>query len=171
MEMTDLISFELLENAISTPKGNFYLFRILPPNFSTLDNNDKEKLYSQFEQLMRTVTDIPFNIFVMDKTLNLNLNREYISSLDSRFEEMKKDILNDLNSVESTIGNTERSYYIIINPKKSAVVEQFQSVLRSTGFNFHLAERDELITVMRCFLRREFIDEDIYIGEDDNLET
>lgn len=171
MEMTDLIRFEVLDDRIQTPQGDYYFFRMKPPNFSTLDITEKESLYLNFEKFMHSTTEIPFNIFALDRTVNLSVNREFIESLNSRFDDIKNGILSDLSAMENTMGNTQRAYYFIIHTNQRAQVENFQTCLRGAQIVCTPAGRKELIAVMRCFLRRDFIDEDIFGMEEPSFES
>ena len=168
MEMTSLLSFTINDSYIQTPKGTFYFFRVIPPNFSTLDESDKAKLFLQFEDFMRLTADIPFRVFVCDKTVNLSGNRQYIQGISAFFGEIKRALLDDLDTFEKKRGNTERAFYFVLQAKKPEVCDQFQGMLRAAQINHELCRITELAAVMRCFLLREFVDERIFLagGED-----
>ncbi|RPF47709.1 type IV secretory pathway VirB4 component [Hydrogenoanaerobacterium saccharovorans] len=167
MEMTSLINFNFEQNYISTPKGHFHFFKLKPPNFTTLSENDKDYYYNGFENLMRTVTEHSFSMLAIDQTINLNKNREFIKTLDNRFEYIMDDLLSELNKVEDRIGNTQRVYYFVVKSKQAITVEKFKEALDASGNVCEIAEKSELISVMRCFLLREFCDCDIYLDVDE----
>lgn len=167
MELTSLLSFEFRENCIQTAKGSYYFFRVKPPNFSTLSREDKNHHCCQFEDMLRSITDIPFSILALDQTVNLDENRRFVSRFDARFENIKRDLTDSLLEFADGGGNTERAYYFVIRTKQPQNVERFRSRISGNGMSVTLAGKDMLVDMMRGFLLREFVDRGIYTGEQD----
>ncbi|MEG0017243.1 MAG: ATP-binding protein [Hydrogenoanaerobacterium sp.] len=166
MEMTSLLNFDILEDSIKTPKGNYYFFKVKAPNFSTLSTDEQEHHYRSFESLMRSACDISFNIYIADRTVNLNANRKYIEEISEEYDYIKNDLLACLVEVEGDGGNTERGYYFSIRTKSQSDVSRFSGYLQVAGFHCELADKDELTSIMRSFLLREFVDRGIYIYDE-----
>lgn len=165
MEISELINFEIKSDHIVTMGDKFCYFHISPPNFTTLDGNDKERYRQNFENLLRNLEDISINIFAMDRTVNLDANRQYINSFSDEYDYIKDALLDNLNSMEAHNGNTQRSYYFVLKYDDPTVVLNVQDILRANSFHARIAAYDELVSVMRCFLLREFIDHQIYVCE------
>lgn len=167
MEMMDLLNFDIQSNCISAINKDCYFFRIKPPNFTTLAEHEKTNLRTKFETFLRNIEDMHINLFSMDKTVNLDSNRQYANTFDERFDFIRDDILDSLNCIEIDNGNTERSYYFIIKPKSEHELVNFERILKVNGLEAYMANDEELISIMRCFLLREFIDQPIYLEERD----
>ncbi|MEG0854055.1 MAG: hypothetical protein RSF82_09285 [Angelakisella sp.] len=163
MEMLDLMLFDIKEDCIAARGGCFYFYSILPPNFSTLDEPERELYYMQFEKLMRATTEHSFFICALDKTVSLSQNRDYIMSLDDRYDDIKEALLGDLAQMENDEGNTQRSYYFGTFCRQPGEALRFETILRSMGTNIIPAGRPELMLIMRCFNLREFVDCDILV--------
>lgn len=165
MEMTELLCFDFGEDCIRTARGDLYFWCVNPPNFSTLDTNDHELYYNQFEKLQRATADYQYSILAIDRTVSLSKNKEFIATLDGRFDYIKADLVNDLDQMESVAGNTQRGYYFVLNAKQRSLADRFEGILAAAGFDVAVADRQELIYIMRSFNLREFIDEDIFLDE------
>lgn len=165
MELLDLMLFDIQENCIAIGAGSFYFFEVKPPNFATLDQSDCELYYLQFEGLMRATTEYPFFILALDKTVSLVKNREYIATLDDRFEDFKAVLNDSLTKMEDVSGNTRRGYYYGIFAKKPETAERFSDILAAKGMEFTRPGKQDLATIMRSFNLREFVDSDIFIED------
>lgn len=169
MEMTDLMRFDFAEDHVVTPTHKFYFYEIKAPNFTTLSETESEGYHNQFQRIMRETAEVPFRIIALDKTVSLRKNHEFIESLSDRYEEIKTALINDLKNIESVSGNTERSYYYSIRINNQSTPEKFEDILKTAGVNFIKATKPELVTIMRCFNLREFVDNDIFSENDEPL--
>lgn len=162
MEMIDMLGFHVCDDHIKAMNRSFYIFRIIPPNFTTLDEHEKQKYRQGFENVMRASEEFNFNLFSMDKTTNLDANKTFISSFSDQFDYIKEGLLRSISDTENISSNSERSHYFIVSSENRSIVKEVEQALESNFVSFLLCKEDELITIMRCFLLREFIDQPIY---------
>lgn len=168
MEMIDLLSFDIDENNIEATGTHYYAFRINPPNFATLDESEKVAYRKSFENILRATEDINFNIYAMDKTVNLDGNRRYINTFGEQFDFIKQSLLEAISDTEANERNTEKAYYLIVATNNLDTLQNIEHLLRANNFNAPLAKYDELVSILRCFFLREFIDQSIYQTEEEN---
>lgn len=169
MEMTDLLNLGVENDHLLTPVGPLFFFRVHPPNLPILDNTALEALYQGFEALMRGTEHIPFAIYAADLPISLGQNREYIRSLGEPCEGMQAALLAELSATQGK-GNTERAYYFVVGERargKGALGEwrdTLSSLLLQNGISVLPVTGDSLISLLRGWLLREFVDDQIYMG-------
>lgn len=169
MEMTDLLNLEVENDCLLTPGGPLFFFRVQPPNLSILDNTALEALYQGFEALMRGSDHIPFAIYAADLPVSLERNREYIRSLGEPYEGMRAALLAELSTAQGR-GNTERAYYFIVGEKlrgRGPLGEwrdTLSGLLLQNGISILPVTGESLISLLRGWLLREFVDDHIYMG-------
>lgn len=160
MEMTVLMDFEICDNHIKTPSGHYFLFRIQPPNLSILNDWERDEKLKAFESFLDS-NEMSFQIFVMDKTEDLSLNKQFWQGIDDRYDFISGAILNAIEEMQTDSRGIQRAFYIIICVKRKSEHELFFEQLKNNGFECYIVSKMELITVMRNFLLREFTDFDI----------
>lgn len=160
MEITTLIDFDIRDDHIKTSMGLFYLFRILPPNLSILTDYEKSRQVKNFESFLDS-NDRPFQIFVLDKTEDLSLNKLYWQGISDRYDYISNSILAAIDEMQGNSSGVQRAYYNIICVKKKSEHEMFFEQLKNNEFECYVTQKLELITVMRNFFLREFTDFDI----------
>ncbi len=169
MEMTDLLNLEVENDHLLTPGGPLFFFRVQPPNLPILDNTALEALYQGFEALMRGSEQIPFAIYAADLPVSLEQNREYIRSLGEPCEGMQAALLAELSTAQGR-GNTERAYYIIVGERprgrgpRGEWRDTLHSLLLQNGISALPVTGDAIISLLRGWLLREFVDDQIYMG-------
>lgn len=164
MEITTLMDFEIADNHIKTPAGYYYFFRILPPNLSILNDTEKLEKIKGFEAFLDG-NENQFQIFVLDKTEDLTLNKKYHQGLNDRWENYTGAILEAIEKMQGDSKGVQRAYYIILCVRKKSEWELFFEQLKNNGFDCYLTKKDELITIMRNFDLRDFTNFDIYTLE------
>lgn len=161
MEMNALVDFEICDNHIKTPSGHYFLFRIQPPNLSILNEWERQEKIKAFEAFLDS-NETPFQIFVMDKTEDLSLNKQFWQGIDDRYDFISDAILNAIEEMQTDSRGIQRAFYIIICVKRKSEHELFLEQLKNNGFECYVVSKMELITVMRNFMLREFTDFDIH---------
>lgn len=160
MEMTVLMDFELCDDHIKTPAGKYYLFRILPPNLSILNDYEKTEKMRSFESLLDS-NETPFQVFVLDKTEDLTQNKQFWQGIDDRYDFISGAVIKAIEEMQNDSNGVQRAFYIVICVRKKSDHELFLDQLKNNEFDCYVAKKDELTTVMRNFLLREFSDFDI----------
>lgn len=162
MKISDLINFKVHDNCIATPDGMVHFLRILPPNLSIMTAAEKAQKPEDFEVLLNSV-NIPFQIFVMDKSEDMSLNKAFYAGLSPRYEEITSQIIASMDKMESSSSSVQRAYYFVTITKNASDFELFHTAV-SSHFEVQLAQRQELITILRNFLLREFVTSDLHIS-------
>lgn len=164
MEITALLDFEICDDHVKTPSGLYYFFRIQPPNLSILNDTEKMEKIKGFESFLDS-NENPFQIFVLDKTEDLTLNKQFVKGLNDKWESFTNDILNAIEKMQGDSRGVQRAFYVTICVRKKSEHELFLEQLKNNSFDCYLAKKDELITVMRNFSLRDFTNFDIYTFE------
>lgn len=160
MEMTSIVDFEICDDYVKTPTGYYYLFRVLPPNLSILTEHEKSMKIKNFESFLDS-NDMPFQIFVCDKTEDLSLNKLFWKGINDRYDFISNAVLQAIDEMQGDSSGVQRAYYFIICLKKKSEHELFFEQLKNNEFDCYVTKKLELITVMRNFFLREFSDFDI----------
>lgn len=161
MEMTVLMDFEICDNHIKTPMGHYFFFRIQPPNLSILSDWERQEKIKTFETFLDS-NEMPFQICVMDKTEDLSQNKQFWQGINDRYDFISNAILSSIEEMQSDSRGVQRAFYIVICIKRKSEHELFFELLKNSGFECYVVMKNELITVMRNFLLREFTDFDIH---------
>lgn len=164
MKITDLINFEIKEDYVQGSNGKFYFFRIIPPNLTIMNPDEKRAKIRQFEGVLNN-NDLTLQILAMDKTEDLTKNKAFWKQLPERYEAMTAEILDTIGEIEYTNSGIQRAYYFVIKPQEQEQVALFENLIMQKEFRFYRVARAELITVMKNFFLRDFIDFDIYTFE------
>lgn len=162
MEMTVLMDFEICDDHIKTPQGSYYFYRILPPNLSILSEAEKELKIIRFEAFLNS-NDQPFQIIALDKTEDLKRNKQFWQDeTDVHYDFVAKEIIRAIEELQGDSNGVLRAYYIGLCQRRKTDVSSFLDLLKNNELEGYLTKKDELITVMRNFLLREFSDFDIH---------
>ena len=164
MKITDLVNFEIEDDSIQGSYGTYHFYRVVPPNLSTMNPGEKRMQIAGFQGVLDS-NEIPLQILAMDKTEDLSKNKKFWKSISPEFEYISSAILDEIGEIEYTSSGIQRAYFFVIAPREREQVGVFENLLTEKGFRFHKVERPELITVMKNFLLRDFVDFDIYTFE------
>ena len=164
MKITDLANFEIKDQFIQTPQGKYYFYRIIPPNLSIMNPGEKRMKILSLQGVLDS-NEIPLQILAMDKTEDLSRNKAFWKKIPERYEFISNAILDTIGEIEYTSSGIQRAYFFIIHPKDEEQADLFENLLREKDFRFYRVERGELITVLKNFLLRDFVDFDIYTFE------
>ncbi|WRS29024.1 DUF87 domain-containing protein (plasmid) [Oscillospiraceae bacterium MB08-C2-2] len=161
----NLINFRILESSVATPFGVAQFLRILPPNLSVMTKSEREAEIDKLEALLDAAT-IPFQIFIMDKIEDLSANKEYYENLKagSEYEYIIDSILESVDKIESDNSAVQRAYYLVVITKDREEFTLFKNLV-AEHFAFYQADRQEIATLLRNFILREFIGLDVYALE------
>lgn len=170
MKISELINFDIQEDFIEAGGQRVYFFRFFPPNLNIMTENEKDTEVTKFRELYESLIDQKLQIISLDKTENLSENKNYWESLLKKDEtgfraEVKKTIINSIGSIESTSSSVGRAFYFVLKVKEKSELTRFETTMNVKNIHFYIAEKQELITVMRNFILREFINFDLYIFE------
>ncbi len=169
MRITDLLNYEILEDCIKTARGSFYLFRIIPPNLTIMNPGERRGLITRFRAVLES-NETPFQILAMDKTEDLSKNKAFWKGTQEKYAFMSDAVVDSINEIEYTGSGIQRAYYMVINPREPQQKKLFENLLSENSFRFQQAQRDELVTVLRNFNLRDFLDFDIYTLEQEVLQ-
>lgn len=161
MKISELMNFKILENCVATPDGMVHFLRVLPPNLSIMTDDEKALEPEKLETLLNSI-NTPFQIFVMDKIEDMSLNKAFYNSLDPNFKWITDQMVSSMDKIESSSSAVQRAYYFVTITKNLDEFELFHTAVTSRGFEVYPAERQELITVLRNFILREFVNFDLY---------
>lgn len=164
MKITDLADFEVKDRFIRSGNNCYYFFRIIPPNLSIMNPNEKIMRIQGFQNMLDS-NDLPMQILAMDKTEDLGRNKAFWKGLPERFEFVSDAILQEINEIENVGSGIQRTYYFVIQTKEQEKVRLFENLADTSGFRMQAAEHSELITIMKNFMLRDYIEFDIYTFE------
>lgn len=167
MKISELINFDILDDHIDANGFHVTFFRFFPPNLNIMTENEKNSEVSRFQALYDSLIDQKLQIISLDKTENLSENKSYWQSLLKKDEtgfraEVKKTIINNIGSIESTSSSVGRAFYFVLKVKEKSELTRFETTMNVKGINYYVAEKQELVTVMRNFILREFVNFDLY---------
>lgn len=170
MKMSDILNFSIMSDHIITSSGNFYLYKITPPNLTILTFTEKLLKISDFQSLLNGL-DFDMQILVIDKTEDFNANRIFCEKINPKYDYISNAILSEINNNNNQKTSIQRGFYFVIRPKDDIQKSTFETLLKTNDFKFSLSNKFELITVTRNILLREFIDTDIYSLESEVIES
>lgn len=169
MKISDIVNFDIKENYVETPDGSRVFFlRLSPPNLSIMTDDEKGNEIHKLQEILDSLSSAKFQILALDKTENLSGNKAYWQSLIRPDDEddpclmIKKAIINSIENSESTSSSVSRAFYFVLKIKDPNELSKFETSLNMKGINYYIAEKQELVTVLRNFLLREFVGFDIY---------
>lgn len=164
MKITELTNFEIRDKYIQTPGGKFYFFRVIPPNLTILNLQEKKRKIESLKGVLDS-NEITMQILAIDKTEDLSSNKTFWKKTPMRYEFIANTILDTISEIEDTGSGIQRAYFFVIAPRDQEQVTLFSNLLTEKGFRFYPVERPELITIMKNFMLRDFLDFDIYTFE------
>lgn len=170
MKISDIVNFEVKDKYVETPDGSqVYFLRLSPPNLNIMTDGEKGNEIQKFQEFYDSLGDLKtVQIFSLDKTENLSGNKAYWCSLirpdneDDPCIEIKKAVIRSIESIESTSSSVGRAFYFVLKIKDPAELSRFETSLNTKGIHYYIAEKQELVTVHRNFILREFVSFDIY---------
>lgn len=169
MKISDIVNFDIKDNYVETPDGSRVFFlRLSPPNLSIMTDDEKGNEIHKLQEILDSLSSAKFQILALDKTENLSGNKAYWQSLIRPDDEddpclmIKKAIINSIENSESTSSSVSRAFYFVLKIKDPNELSKFETSLNMKGINYYIAEKQELVTVLRNFLLREFVGFDIY---------
>ena len=168
MKISDMINFDIKDNYVQDETRKIYFLRFFPPNLNIMTKSEKHTEVKKFQEFYDSLMDINCQIFSLDKTENLKGNKDYWSSLLKNDDEndfctkIQKAIIRQIDSIESTSSSVGRAFYFVLKVKEQADLTHFETCLSTKGINYYIADKQELVTVLRNFILREFVGFDIY---------
>ena len=148
---------------MATPHGVAQFLRIIPPNLSIMTEAEQKAEIEKFEAVLDTVS-IPFQIFITDKIEDLSENKEFYSCLRGDYEVIVDVLLQSMEDIESDNSAVQRAYYIVVITKDREEFQLFKNVVASQ-FHTYQVQREELATLLRNYILREFIGFDLHSME------
>lgn len=169
MKISDIVNFDIKENYVETPDGSRVFFlRLSPPNLSIMTDDEKGNEIQKLQEILDSLSSAKFQILALDKTENLSGNKAFWQSLIRPDDEddpcltIKKAIVSSIENSESTSSSVSRAFYFVLKIKDPNELSKFETSLNMKGINYYIAEKQEIVTVLRNFLLREFVGFDIY---------
>ena len=170
MKISEIVNFEIKDNYVQIEKQKVYFLRFSPPNLNIMTQAEKDNEVKRFQEFYDSLMDQRFQTFSLDKTENLKGNRDYWSSLlkdDDNIDNdncalIKNTIISKIDDIESTSSSVGRAFYFVLKVKDQVELSSFETCLNTKGINYYIAEKQELVTVLRNYILREFIGFDIY---------
>ena len=146
---------------IGAAARDIYFFRLFPRNMSILSRDEKLQEHRKLQTILDSCGDSPEgmpSLFVMDKTENLDELKGYYESLLAQhpeYEFINREILRHLIGMEEESACVERAFYFILRVRDVARMDLFAEQLKGQ-IAFHIAQREEIVTLLRNYLLREF---------------
>lgn len=153
--MVNFFNFEIKEDHILDKGLKHYFFRFIPPNTSIMTDDEFILEISNLQNLMDKL-NCSFQIFVCDKTENLSKNKNFFKTFKEEYDYLTSDILSTIENNEISSKSIQRSYYFVFKIKDEQEYITINNTLLSKGISYKLIEKEELITLHRNFLLREF---------------
>lgn len=134
-----------------------YFLRFRPRNMELLDDEESSLEMSFFQQLLDVAEVIP-SVLIMDKTEGLENVRQQYAQLKQERPEMSfvhDEVLRRLDGMEGESEGVERAFYLVCRVRNR---EEFRRLYQQAQeqLTVHLAQREELIVLLRNFLLREY---------------
>jgi len=153
--IVNLFNFEIKENHIIDNGIKHYFFKFIPPNTSIMTDTEFTLEINNLQNLMDKL-NCSFQIFVCDKTEDLSKNKNFFRNFIEEYDYLTSDIISTIENNEIGSKSIQRSYYFIFKLKTENEYINISNTLLSKGISFKLIEREELVTLHRNFLLREF---------------
>lgn len=161
--MKNLLNFRLMEDHIEEGGAYIFFLRVHPPNMVILSKSERRAKAHKFQEALDGI-DIPFDIFVMDKAEDLEHVKKYYQACRSKWPDYDfvfNAVLRKLDTIDGESASIQRAFYIVVRVRDrqrfDLFAQQFQNRL-----DFTLAKHEELETVMRNFLLREYVATPVY---------
>ena len=167
MKISDLFNFVVRENYAEAGGFRIYFLRFSPPNLSIMTDGEKAAEISKFQEFYESYTDRRFQIFSLDKTENLEANKAFWQSLqkgeeDDPCREIRDTVIRQIGSIESTSSSVGRAFYFVLRIKDPEELSRFETNLSAKSIPYYIADRQEVVTVLRNYILREFVNFDLY---------
>lgn len=167
MKITDLINFRINNDFVQTMTGNYYFYKITPPNLSILSQYEINLHISDLYLLLKALpSNLPLQIFMIDRTEDLSNNKDYWSDVPQKFINISDGIISDISKNRNQNG-VQRGFYFVIKPTEDTHIQSFETALISTNFIFELQQKQDITNILRSFLLRDFKDFNIDIIEEE----
>ncbi len=165
--LREYFSFRIYDDCIEWQDKQVYFLRIHPKNMSILSYDEKLTEIKKFQNFLDSSAS-RFSVFVTDKTENLNdISQYYKRQLELRPEYafIIEPVIARISSIEQSSACVQRAFYIVYRAKDRREFEIFSKQL-ADRIDFDLAQKEELILVMRNFILREYTPFNLYVFED-----
>lgn len=160
---TELPPFRLMDDHVETGEGNtrreHYLFRLHPKNMEILGSAERFLQEDLLQALLDGSDQIVPSFFILDKTEGLGHVREHLAELknqNGQYDELYADLIREIDGLDAESAAVERAAYMCLEVRDRSETELFSARLRDC-IEFHLADREEWIVVLRNFLLREYL--------------
>lgn len=173
MPVLDRMNFVLADDHIETGAGaakrEYYYLRMEPRNMDILSPTESKKEYQLLQSILDKDGLVP-SFMSLDKTEGLDDIRQFYEGLTQQYPEYERingailQHLSGLEAEESSI--VERAHYMILRCRNRSEYRQFDQIA-STYLNYHLAERAELLVLLKNFLLRDYTPAELAEWDDD----
>lgn len=164
--LKEFFSFTINPDCIEWRGDHIFFLRVHPKNMTILSYDEKLTEIKKFQNFLDS-SGASFSIFVTDKTENLSeISDYYKKQLDLRpdYAFILEPVIRKISSIEQSSACVQRAFYIVFKARDRKEFDIFSKQL-SGRLDFILAEKEELITVMRNFILREYTPFDLYVFE------
>lgn len=164
--LKDFFNFQINSQYIEWNSKYVYFLRIRPKNMTILSYTEKLVELKKFQNFLDS-SGASFSIFVTDKTENLDDISEYYKAqlnLRPEYAFVLEPIINKISSIEQSSACVQRAFYIVFKATDQKEFDIFAKQL-SGRLDYILAEKEELVTVMRNYILREYTPFDLYVFE------
>lgn len=151
------MAFRLRDDHIAAGGWMNFFLRLQPRNMDVLTLPERMIEYDRLQNCIDSYEIAP-SIFILDKTEGLDQHKEYYEELLREYPEhefINQEILLRLVGMEQDSSCVERAFYLVLRVKNRDEFERFVQGAREQ-LVFHVADRAELLCVLRNFLLREY---------------
>lgn len=163
-DIENLISFTIKDNYVRANELSYYFYRFYPPNISILTDKEIDIEISSLCHFLESA-NMPIQIFAMDKVEDLSRNKNFFENMSEKYKKYTEQIVAQISSHDTNDRNTnsiQRAYYFVICSKSENNKNNFEIAFRTNNLKCNIVERDELITIFRNYLLREFSSFNMY---------
>lgn len=157
-----LVRFRLHTDCVESGNQFFYFYRYFPPStdIMTYDEiaREIEKLSKLFDLMER-----PFRMFATDKVEDLSANRRHYASLNPKFDAYTSEIISRIDDTENSSAAVQRAFYFIVPVAHRGEIAYDR--FPSKAHRIESVEKEEMVTLLRNYYVREFVNVDIHTLE------
>lgn len=172
MKITDIMNFSIEDDHAVTQDGlRVYFFRLFPPNLTIMTEAEKRAQVEIMREFFDSLPNLSLQFLSIDKTENLSENKKFWQSLlkteeeEDPCREIKKTIISDIDSIESTSASVGRAFYFMLKTRNNDDINRLKTCMSTKNIKFDIAKKQEIVTVLRNYLLREFVGFDLYDWE------
>lgn len=165
--LREYFKFQIFDDNIENRGREIYFLRIHPKNMSILSIDEKIMEIKKYQSFL-DASGAHHSIFITDKTENLNeISHYYREQIELRPEYafVLEPMLKRIMSIEKSSASVQRAFYIVLKVKSRREYEAIENQLAGR-LDFSLAQKEELILLMRNYILREYTMFSLYVFEE-----